>query len=81
MTKGFIMSKIKIAAVPLFLVILIDAVGWGIVYPILEPIMLGNVTGPFPINTTIAIVCVLITVLENRYSTTYKGLRSSYALY
>jgi len=42
-----------LAIFSLILVILIDALGWGIVYPSLEPILLHNVTNVFSASTSV----------------------------
>lgn len=39
----------KMSTLPLFVVILIDSFGWGVVYPILTPVIIQNASGIFTI--------------------------------
>jgi DHA1 family tetracycline resistance protein-like MFS transporter len=47
-------SKSSLAALSLFMVICIDGMGWGIVFPLFNPIFLGNSIGIFHAGTSLA---------------------------
>ncbi len=46
-------SQNKISIIPLFVVIFVDAMGWGIVYPSFQPVILNNLIGLFPSHTSL----------------------------
>ncbi len=49
------LNKSSFNIIPLFLVILIDSVGWGVAFPVFEPLLVGNVTGILSSTTGIGL--------------------------
>ena len=46
-------SNAKLNLLPLFLSIFVDSIGWGVVFPVFDTLIIGNVTGILPTTTSL----------------------------
>ena len=52
---------------PLFLSILVDSVGWGVVFPVFDTLIIGNVVGILPVDTSLLMRNVYFELLIGVY--------------
>lgn len=62
------LTKSSAAALSLFLIICVDGMGWGIVFPLFNPILIGNTISIFPADTSIVVRNFWFSIMIAAYS-------------